>query len=222
MVQYFLLTMLVVCMAIPVISQAQSCVTAECHVSFSKDGTTHPPERGCLSCHVDGSVDHVQEGRMAPATASDCFSCHDSILKNDFSHKPVTSTTCELCHNPHGSLERFLLPQSYSTKFFVDYTDKAYTLCFSCHDRGLLLFPETSFSTGFRDGVVNLHFSHVNKASRGRSCKLCHSVHGAQQPKLMADTVAFGNWQMPMNFRKMEKGGSCAPGCHEPRQYMRK
>ena len=166
-------------MALPVTSGAQSCVTAECHVSFGEETLTHPADRDCVSCHTEVPENHAKEDRVPTASASDCVSCHDSILENNYPHKPVTPTTCELCHNPHGSLDRSLLPESYSMKFFVDYNDKAYALCFSCHDRGLLLFAETSFSTGFRDGIENLHFKHVNKASRGRSCKLCHSVHGS-------------------------------------------
>jgi predicted CXXCH cytochrome family protein len=219
------LLFIAICVAIvtlPATSQAQSCVTAECHVSYGNDIDTHPAEKDCIACHVGVPDNHVDEGFTPPPEPTNCALCHEGIIKENFPHKPVTATSCELCHNPHGNKEILLLPESYSTKFFIDYSDKAHILCFSCHDRGLLLFAETSFSTGFRDGIKNLHFKHVNKSSRGRSCKLCHEVHGSGQPELIARTVSFGTWQMPMNFIKTENGGSCAPGCHEPRQYGRK
>ena len=33
---------------------------------------------------------------------------------------------------------------------------------------------------------------------------------------LIADSVAFGSWKLPLKFVKTESGGSCAPGCHTP------
>ena len=56
----------------------------------------------------------------------------------------------------------------------------------------------------------------------GRPLELIFGDTGAQeQEKMMAETVLFGNWLMPINFRKTDTGGSCAPGCHEPQQYDR-
>jgi len=33
--------------------------------------------------------------------------------------------------------------------------------------------------------------------------------------------VPFGAWDMPINFEVQPDGGSCAPGCHDPRSYNR-
>jgi hypothetical protein len=35
------------------------------------------------------------------------------------------------------------------------------------------------------------------------------------------DSVPYGNWKMPINFKRNETGGSCAPGCHKEFSYDR-
>jgi len=62
----------------------------------------------------------------------------------------------------------------------------------------------------------------VNDKVKGRSCKLCHELHGSAKPKMMAVSVPFGTWSLPLKFVKTETGGSCSPGCHETKSYDRK
>ena len=204
----------------PVFAQ-KSCVTAECHAEFLETKQTHPTEVECVACHLGADKEHADGGNAPALKENMCVPCHDASLDYRYNHKPVTATTCHLCHDPHGEIETMLLSDCNFTKLFVDYEKTSYKLCFSCHKRDLLMFPDTSYSTDFRDGRKNLHYLHVNKPNRGRSCKLCHGVHGANLPKLMAESVSFGDWQMPVNFQKSETGGSCSPGCHEPRKYDR-
>jgi len=104
----------------------------------------------------------------------------------------------------------------------VPYTDNAFSLCFSCHKRDMVQYPETSFATNFRDGERNLHFVHVNNKQKGRSCRLCHNFHGSADPKLIRDSAPFGKWNLPLKFVKTETGGGCSPGCHKPLYYDRK
>ena len=200
----------------------QSCATAECHVRFQKGIVYHPTELECGACHLETPDSHAEGGAKPVMKEQMCTPCHDDALDFQFNHAPVTATTCQLCHDPHGDMKQYLLADCSFSKLFVNYKEDSYKLCFSCHKRDLLMFPDTMYSTDFRDGAVNLHYLHVNKQNRGRSCKLCHGVHGANQPKMMADSVSFGDWLMPVNFKKTETGGSCAPGCHQPRQYDRK
>jgi len=200
----------------------QSCVTGECHSKFQAGENTHPKDVSCVSCHLNTQEDHA-EGKSKPSLAEGiCAGCHKDVIEHRYLHAPVEKGECRLCHYPHGDMQNKLLPLEYSFKKFINYQEGEYRLCFSCHKRELLMFPDTSFSTGFRDGVHNLHYLHVNKGKRGVSCKLCHGIHGADQPKMMADAVRFGNWQMPVNFTKTETGGQCSPGCHRPQQYDRK
>ncbi|MCB2183404.1 MAG: hypothetical protein KQH63_15325 [Desulfobulbaceae bacterium] len=201
----------------------QSCVTSDCHADFQAKNGAHPAEFTCADCHLDVQDSHAEGKKKTVLSEKMCTPCHDSVLDFKYNHEPVTKKSCHLCHNPHGELKQLLLADCSFVRLFVDYKEEdSYKLCFSCHKRDLLMFPDTSYSTGFRDGTKNLHFFHVNKENRGRSCKLCHGVHGANKPKMMADVVAFGNWEMPVNFTKTETGGSCAPGCHDPRSYDRK
>ncbi len=208
-------------LASPVMAQ-QSCVTADCHAEFQEEKQYHPQEQKCTDCHLEVDEKHVEGDQKPVLKKNMCTPCHDAVLDFQFLHAPVSETTCQLCHNPHGDMKQLLLSDCNFVRLFVDYTDESYKLCFSCHKRDLLMFPDTSYSTGFRNGIKNLHFMHVNKEQRGRSCKLCHGVHGANQVKLMVDKAPFGNWPMPIGFKKTETGGSCAPGCHEKRSYDRK
>ncbi|MBZ0156111.1 MAG: cytochrome c3 family protein [Alphaproteobacteria bacterium] len=129
---------------------------------------------------------------------------------------------CTSCHDPHGSPEPKLLVKGLSSEFYLQYSDNEYQLCFSCHNRELLQYPDTSHTTGFRDGDRNLHYLHVNKKDKGRNCKACHTMHRGVLPKLIADKVLFGKWELSMHFVKTETGGSCSPGCHKNYHYDRK
>lgn len=212
------------CLIVPAGGQGgagESCVTASCHVSFDRGERSHPPDTGCGACHQNIPADHAESKAGPPGAVDICVDCHGEVLEHRYIHAPVAEEKCHLCHDPHADMDNMLLPPGYSTRKFINYDEDAHSLCFSCHKRDLLMFPDTMFSTGFRDGARNLHYLHVNRESRGRSCKLCHAVHGADLPKMMATTIAFGNWQMPLHFEKRDNGGSCAPGCHEYRRYQR-
>ena len=200
----------------------QSCVTGECHSNFQSGKNVHPLDVKCGVCHLDTQKEHVGGGSPPTLSKNMCTDCHEDVLDYRYIHAPVEKGECYLCHDPHGEIRNMLLGKVYSVKKFINYSKDEYRLCFSCHKRELLMFPDTSYATGFRDGVRNLHYLHVNKSKRGRNCKLCHSIHGADQPKMMADTIKFGNWQMPLNFQKSETGGQCSPGCHRPQRYDRK
>lgn len=200
-----------------------NCLTAQCHGDGKFKVSLHPEESGCQDCHEQLVESHPEkEVKNFKLLGSNiCSDCHDNIAGNKISHKPVEEGKCLLCHSPHGGLAEKLLVKEYTAKPFVNYRDDSYQLCFSCHARDLLRFPDTSFSTGFRDGERNLHYLHVNKEKRGRNCILCHKVHGSDSPKLIASKVAFGKWQLPLHFEKTETGGSCTPGCHKMESYNR-
>jgi predicted CXXCH cytochrome family protein len=203
-------------------SAQQSCVTTECHTFFQDGKNIHPEKTECGSCHLDITDEHLKAESKPTLKQDTCISCHEGILGQPYMHAPVGKGECSLCHNPHGDRENRYLPESYSRGDFISYSEKEYRFCFSCHKRELLMFPDTGFSTGFRDGLRNLHYLHVNRIKRGKNCKLCHAMHGGTLEKLVADKVLFGNWNMPLNFQKSETGGKCSPGCHASQQYDRK
>jgi predicted CXXCH cytochrome family protein len=198
-------------------------ICLECHQAIIDYTYLHPPVAAgdCLACHtfhnttpslLIESQDHIL-----------CYSCHQAITHEGDTelHGDVAKQKCKSCHTAHGSFFKHLLAGPYSTDFFNAYDDKQYALCFQCHKIDLLLHPNTSYNTNFRDDQKNLHFVHVNRKTRGRSCKLCHVIHSGRQPKLMAEKVSFGDWEMPINFISDVNGGQCTPGCHAQASYNR-
>ena len=179
-------------------------------------------EKGCASCHSPHASDNPKL-LLAPETET-CLGCHKTIVTKAMTtlHGPIREGKCTPCHDPHGGPNAKLLVAEFPSDPYVPYTDKAYALCFSCHKRDLVQYPDTSFATGFRDGERNLHFLHVNNPQKGRSCRMCHNLHGGAGPKLIAESVAFGKWTLPLKFVKTETGGSCSPGCHKTQSYDRK
>jgi len=179
-------------------------------------------EKGCASCHSPHASDNPK--LLVSPEKDTCLACHKTVIGASMTtlHGPIKDGKCTPCHDPHGSSSPKLLVAGFPSGPYVPYTDTEYALCFSCHKRDLVQYPDTSFSTGFRDGERNLHYVHVNNTRKGRSCTLCHSLHGGSQPKLMAVSVPFGTWSLPLKFVKTETGGSCSPGCHETKSYDRK
>lgn len=179
-------------------------------------------EKRCATCHSPHASDN--EKMLLNSVKDTCITCHDSIIPKNATvlHGPNNDGKCTRCHDPHGSQNEKLLVAKFPTEVYVPYTDTEFALCFSCHKRDLLQYPETSFATNFRDGERNLHFVHVHNQQKARSCKLCHSVHGSSNPKLIAESVPFGKWNLPLKFVKTETGGGCSPGCHKPQYYDRK
>jgi predicted CXXCH cytochrome family protein len=215
----------------------------ECHDDIVEvaEGSTvaHDPvlsEEGCLSCHSP----HAGWGEfnfLAPQTEL-CLGCHDKPFEaNDGSttlmdmaelfderphwHEPIREDGCAECHDPHGGEHARLLRKPFPPAFYNPFEPETYGLCFSCHERSLVTREVTRSSTGFRDGDRNLHFLHVNKKKKGRSCRACHDLHASQNGFLIRETVPFGKWMMPLNFKDHKDGGSCQPGCHRTREYDR-
>lgn len=192
---------------------------------IEKAKVIHAPiktEKGCASCHSPHASDNAK--LLAKSGQDLCLDCHKTLIKKNMTvlHGPIASGLCTPCHDPHGSQEVKLLVKQFPAELYVPYTDQEFELCFSCHKRELLRFPDTSFATGFRDGERNLHYVHVNKKTKGRNCKVCHTIHGGTSQKLIAEKASFGNWELPLKFVKTETGGSCSPGCHKTYHYDRK
>ena len=77
--------------------------------------------------------------------------------------------------------------------------------------------------TGFRNGTDNLHYRHVARKQKGRTCLACHSVHASSGQKLInPEGIPFGQWKIPIRFVATETGGGCVPGCHRSLDYDRK
>jgi predicted CXXCH cytochrome family protein len=177
----------------------------------------------CANCHNAHASE--QPGLLRQRMDKVCLSCHEqmgkTIASSQFLHGPIRAGSCGGCHDPHGSTFPNLLERSFPKSFYTSFDMKKYGLCFTCHEPQMLLVEKTDSLTNFRDGDRNLHFVHVNRDDKGRTCKTCHAVHGSKLPNHMASEVPFegSNWAMPIEFEKKTDGGSCSPGCHVPKTY---
>jgi len=221
-----------------------SALCASCHPDVDTQARTAVSKHGavftgkeCLNCH-DAHASG-QPVLLKSAMPGICLTCHDKpqqaydghtipemrtkIEGSEYLHGPVKAGACNECHQVHGSSNTRLLKKYFSSEFYQDFDVGNYALCFSCHEKALVLDQKTTRLTGFRNGDQNLHYLHVNRLEKGRSCKACHEIHGSNEPKHMAEEVPFegGGWALPINFKKTATGGGCAPGCHQPFQYDR-
>lgn len=202
--------------------------------------TTHAAvttERKCLNCHDPHGSDH--ERLMLSDMQTLCFECHDRVIKmpdgrslmdmktliesGTSLHGPVAQDNCAACHMIHGGDNFRLLVREYPAEFYAPFAEESYALCFSCHDKQLVYDARTTTLTGFRNGDLNLHFLHVNREKKGRTCRACHETHASKKQKHIRESVPFGSggWELPIGYEKTDSGGSCAPGCHKPFGYDR-
>jgi predicted CXXCH cytochrome family protein len=157
-----------------------------------------------------------------------CIDCHDDVgesLEEEGDrlsrHFPAVEGECSSCHDPHGSAVAGLLAGQYPAEPYGKFDEDRFELCFSCHDATLVSEGRTDEETEFRNGDVNLHYLHVAKNAKGRSCDLCHLSHASTQSRLVRPSVKFGEWLMPVEFKATDTGGYCGPACHSAKSYDR-
>lgn len=197
-----------------------------CHDTVMDGKKVHGPVSAgnCAMCHAPHASPN--QGLLTRPGNALCLACHTPIgqmIKQAKSqHEPVANGRCWECHAPHSSDFAPLLRAFYPEAFYVPYREEHFALCFTCHDKNAMEYERTTEATGFRNRDQNLHYFHVNMPQKGRVCKNCHGVHGADQPKLVqSKSPDFGKWQIPVYFKMTETGGACAAGCHRPKAYDR-
>ncbi len=167
----------------------------------------------CVTCH---SKDDMKDDRGGTLTNMKKW-----LEENKVWHEPVKAKDCSACHRTHGAENFRLLVAEYPPTFYAPYEPKNYALCYGCHNSKVVAEPETTTLTNFRDGSRNLHYLHVNKAERGRTCRACHEVHASNQDHHIREGVPYGprGWILKLNYTKTPTGGSCAKTCHETKTY---
>ncbi|MHC4697442.1 MAG: cytochrome c3 family protein [Planctomycetota bacterium] len=191
-----------------------------CHACHIGHGSVLPallagPEKGlCLSCHDEPLA--MKDGRVLIDLAG-------LLKENPRHHGPIRDGECAPCHDSHASMHGGLLTKAYPDFFYASFDTQAYALCFECHIENLVVLEQGIGVTEFRDKERSLHFVHVNKPKRGRTCGACHDVHASARSFHMRETASFGprGWEIEINHMKLPNGGRCAPGCHEARSYDR-
>jgi len=198
----------------------------DCHEDVVVGKQVHGPVRAgsCATCHVPHASPN--QGLLVQSGNTICFNCHGNIQKiiaeSASQHQPVANGSCWECHTPHASDYPPLLRAYYPNQLYTPYREEHYALCFSCHDKNTVEYDRTSAATNFRNRDQNLHYLHVNRGDKGRTCRVCHGVHGADQPLLLRSHMHdFGKWDIPMRWVENDAGGTCYVGCHRPKSYDR-
>jgi predicted CXXCH cytochrome family protein len=196
-------------------------------------------KRKCANCHNPHGANI--EKLLTALPFDQCVNCHSTDTMKDWNgvvltnyktlleenkvwHKPVVQKDCSACHKTHGGVNFRLLVNAYPPQFYAPYDLKNYALCYGCHNDKVVSVEQTTKLTNFRDGAKNLHFVHVAKTERGRTCRACHDVHAAKQQFRIREGVPYGRegWILKINFTKTPTGGTCAKTCHETRTYVNK
>ena len=195
-----------------------------CHPKERFTGShTHKPvaDGNCLACHDPHQSDSKSLLRRPGAEL--CFGCHDrKIAAGKSVHSPVGKGACLGCHAVHGSGFRKILKADFPQELYRPFGTDAFPLCFTCHNPQLVTAVRTEKATNFRNGDRNLHAVHVNKAGKGRSCKICHNPHASAQDRLINPKApGFGSWEIPIRYDATPTGGGCSVGCHRTFRYDR-
>lgn len=195
-----------------------------CHDSIMAGAKVHGPVRAqnCAMCHAAHAS--ANPNLLTRPGNGLCLACHPGIgqiiAKAKSQHEPVARGRCWECHAPHASDFPPYLRAHYPAGLYEPYSRDQYALCFNCHNPEAFEFDRTSEATDFRNRNQNLHYFHVAQMGKGRACKVCHGVHGADQPRLIQSRSShFGKWQIPVYFSQTETGGTCMVGCHRPKSY---
>jgi predicted CXXCH cytochrome family protein len=205
-----------------------------CHEESTSAYPHSPVKDGkCMSCHKPHAS--TQGSLLIAENKEVCLNCHsktyrtDSTLVNNigqliskstYVHSAIEMDGCATCHAGHGTENASLLRKKYPAGFYTEAKAENFALCFDCHD-GTILEEDVNVSgTNFRNGSQNLHYVHIN-GDKGRSCSMCHNVHASSNEHLIKETATYGKWNMKMNYKVLENGGSCFPGCHGELKYDR-
>ena len=194
-------------------------------------------ERACLSCHAAHASDHPR--LLENDVMALCFECHNEEIEGEDGtrlvnmkaiietgtslHGAIAARNCVACHEIHGGGYRRLLVNEYPSALYYPFDESGYALCFSCHDKALVTQEQTSIVTAFRNGETNLHYVHVNRDRKGRTCRVCHDSHAADREQHIHDSIPFGpgGWKLPIRFERVDDGGRCAASCHANLVYSR-
>jgi predicted CXXCH cytochrome family protein len=234
----------------------QLCLNCHENTPYASGKSVHGiinDERSCLNCHQAHSADHG--ALLVTAQRPLCLSCHNQeiitsgpgsrqipniaqkVNEMPFVHSPAEEDCTSTCHNPHATNFDRLLTDAFPTSNYNRYSasPNTYSLCFNCHDDGMLKKSISAYDTGFRNDVLkngvvernNLHWFHVVDAAGsankdlGRSCGICHDPHGTTQAHNVKTSWKMGLFEVEIKYTPSNSGGQCSRSCHDTRTYQR-
>src|SRR5574341_1283790 len=138
-----------------------SSVVAKSEDASTQGYTQHGPyaARLCEGCH------QRQTNKLLMAVEDLCFNCHDLSIRKRIVHGPVASGSCVVCHDPHGSGNKYLL------------VAKSQEFCLHCHKKEDL--QKTDAHQDLNTGCTTCHNAHasdndyllISKAAEGYKAK---------------------------------------------------
>lgn len=184
----------------------------KCHRSRTVGVSVHGALDGnkCTPCHKLSNGNHQANhffSEVRDKTAALCYECHDDSSREKSVHGPIIEKNCLSCHSPHTSGHSSLLKKPL------------YRLCFDCHEQSLFSGEAENMTGKFRNGKVNLHFTHFSK--NGIGCLSCHQPHASSLQRLIVKESGKGKERVTINYRQTENGGSCSTSCHDQLEYRR-
>lgn len=206
-----------------------------CHENKATSSFAHGAlneKKKCMNCHSPHSSS--QSKLLLNEQKTLCLSCHNReistpnrkiknikqfLTNTKVIHAPVEDG-CNSCHNPHDSGKPRLLIDVFPSDDYTVANKDSFALCFACHDSELLTAEKTTTATGFRNSDKNLHYLHIN-GTKGRSCAMCHNVHGSVNDHLISDMLYFETKKLKQQYIHTESGGSCLNACHRENFYTR-
>lgn len=214
---------------------AKGCSTTSCHTDLKDVPHLHGPVAAgsCTICHRPIGDAHKFKP-IETDQGESCLICHRRPIKKPTRtiasiakvleeartrHDAITVGGCVTCHDPHGSEFPAYTRFDHPGTLYQPYKPGSYELCFQCHIDSMVT-ESRGDSTRFRNGDANLHHLHVNR-KKGRTCGICHEPHTSKGPNRVRKKLAFGAWEMAIEFAPTKTGGSCATGCHPLYKYDR-
>ncbi len=131
-------------------AQDQDC--NKCHEAMSKGKVLHAAmKKGCSACHENPHASKDKATLSLKADQPDlCYDCHSrGLFLKQYQHKPIGTSKCTSCHNPHSSNNVKLL------------TTAMPDLCYKCHDKKIA-------------AKKNVHFP-----TAAGLCMFCHEAHSS-------------------------------------------
>lgn len=202
----------------------------QCHSRLGDTSRAHGEQvrDRCHDCHDPHSSDNPNL-ILSPQTqpGNDCLDCHTSVRRKlergSVRHEAVSDGACTDCHTIHIGEKPFTI-ERFPTSMNTPYSRDAYALCFNCHGYSMVERKYTRNDTGFRAGLINLHYIHVYRdGEKGYSCWTCHDPHAAFQPYLInrEAPLSMSRYRIRIEFHPNKNGGKCLTNCHTERTYQR-